>query len=130
MASSFLAKARIGIAGLDDILNGGFAKGRLFLLEGLPGTGKSTLALQFLLEGAKTGEKGLYITLSDGAGAARWRRLARVEHRRWHRGIRAGAPGKSARRGPAAKFALFIRPRTRRDDEENLRSGGSRKAYA
>src|SRR5215216_2122862 len=80
MASSFLAKARIGIAGLDDILNGGFAKGRLFLLEGLPGTGKSTVALQFLLEGAKTGEKGLYITLSeteqelrDGAASHGWR---------------------------------------------------------
>src|ERR1044072_7942466 len=58
-------KARTGVPGLDDILLGGLATGRLFLLEGSPGTGKTTMALSFLLEGAKLGERGLYITLSE-----------------------------------------------------------------
>ncbi|GLQ53794.1 ATPase domain-containing protein [Devosia nitrariae] len=58
-------KARFGIAGLDDITAGGLTQGHLFLLEGSPGTGKTTIALQFLLEGQKTGETGLYITLSE-----------------------------------------------------------------
>lgn len=59
------AKAATGVAGLDDILNGGLARGRSFLLEGTPGTGKTTVALQFLLEGARAGERGLYVTLSE-----------------------------------------------------------------
>ncbi|KAA2211739.1 ATPase domain-containing protein [Teichococcus oryzae] len=60
-----LDKARTGVVGLDDILAGGLAPGHLFLLEGNPGTGKTTIALSFLLEGARQGEKGLYITLSE-----------------------------------------------------------------
>ena len=58
-------KANFGIAGLDDITVGGLARGRLFLLEGSPGTGKTTIATQFLLAGAAAGEKSLYITLSE-----------------------------------------------------------------
>lgn len=54
-----------GIAGLDDILHGGLAKGFLYLIEGNPGAGKTTLALQFLIEGAARGEKGLYISLAE-----------------------------------------------------------------
>lgn len=54
-----------GIAGLDDILGGGLAANHVFLLEGSPGTGKTTVGLNFLLEGAKRGERGLYITLSE-----------------------------------------------------------------
>lgn len=54
-----------GIIGLDNILKGGLPKNRLHLVEGSPGTGKTTLGLQFLLEGARRGEKGLYITLSE-----------------------------------------------------------------
>lgn len=54
-----------GIDGLDDILNGGIPKGHLYLVEGDPGTGKTTLALQFLLEGARRGDKGIYVTLSE-----------------------------------------------------------------
>jgi circadian clock protein KaiC len=54
-----------GIEGLDDILSGGIPKGHLYLVEGDPGTGKTTLALQFLLEGARVGEQGIYVTLSE-----------------------------------------------------------------
>jgi circadian clock protein KaiC len=59
------ARLSTGAGGLDDILNGGLPKGHLYLLEGDPGTGKTTLALQFLLEGVKNGEKGMYVTLSE-----------------------------------------------------------------
>lgn len=58
-------KAAFGIAGLDDITGGGLKRGHLFLLEGSPGTGKTTIATQFLIEGAARGERGLYITLSE-----------------------------------------------------------------
>lgn len=54
-----------GIAGLDDILTGGLPVGHLYLIEGDPGTGKTTLALQFLMEGVAAGESCLYITLSE-----------------------------------------------------------------
>ena len=54
-----------GNVGLDDILGGGFDADRLYLVEGRPGTGKTTLALQYLLDGVRRGEKGLYITLSE-----------------------------------------------------------------
>jgi circadian clock protein KaiC len=57
--------ARTGVPGLDDILGGGFFRGNIFLLEGSPGTGKTTLALRFLLRGAEDGERGLYITMSE-----------------------------------------------------------------
>src|SRR3954454_8291423 len=58
-------KARTGVDGLDDVLAGGLTAGHVFLLEGSPGTGKTTIALRFLLEGAAAGERGLYITLSE-----------------------------------------------------------------
>jgi len=54
-----------GIAGLDDILGGGLTRNHLYLLEGDPGTGKTTIAMQFLMEGASRGQKGLYFTLSE-----------------------------------------------------------------
>ncbi|MBX4909561.1 MULTISPECIES: ATPase domain-containing protein [Rhizobium] len=59
------AKARTGVSGLDTILAGGLSAGHVFLLEGNPGAGKTTIALQFLIEGARLGEQGLYITLSE-----------------------------------------------------------------
>ena len=60
-----LPKASTGIAGLDDILGGGLTCNRLHLLEGSPGTGKTTIALQFLLAGARKGESGMYISLAE-----------------------------------------------------------------
>src|SRR5215213_2810653 len=65
MAEEHSAKASIGVEGLDDILAGGLRRGRVFLVEGSPGTGKTTIATQFLLAGAAAGEKCLYITLSE-----------------------------------------------------------------
>lgn len=60
-------RARTGIAGLDTVLGGGLPRGHLYLVEGTPGAGKTTLGLQFLLEGRALGEKGLYVTLSETA---------------------------------------------------------------
>ncbi len=60
-----------GISGLDDVLAGGLTRDRLYLVEGRPGTGKTTLSLQFLLEGVARGEKGLYVTLSESADELR-----------------------------------------------------------
>jgi circadian clock protein KaiC len=57
--------ASTGIAGLDDVLYGGLPSRHLYLVEGNPGTGKTTLGLQFLLAGRDQGERGLYITLSE-----------------------------------------------------------------
>jgi circadian clock protein KaiC len=54
-----------GCSGLDDVLGGGLPSGHFYLLEGEPGTGKTTLALQFVAEGTKHGEKVLYVTLSE-----------------------------------------------------------------
>ena len=56
-----------GIEGLDNILEGGLPAGHLYLVEGDPGTGKTTLALQFLLAGIDSGEPALYVTLSESA---------------------------------------------------------------
>src|SRR5919199_4571191 len=55
-----------GLPSLDYILRGGYAANRIHLIEGEPGAGKTTLGLQFLLEGSSKGERCLYITLSEG----------------------------------------------------------------
>jgi circadian clock protein KaiC len=60
-------RASTGVAGLDSILSGGLPRDRLYLIDGEPGAGKTTLALQFLLEGVAQGERGLYVTLSETA---------------------------------------------------------------
>ena len=58
-------RASTGIEGLDHVLGGGLPTGRFHLIQGDPGSGKTTLGLQFLLEGLRRGEKGLYVTLSE-----------------------------------------------------------------
>ena len=54
-----------GVPGLDDVLGGGLTPGRLYLVEGTPGAGKTTIAMQFLREGVRKGESVLYVTLSE-----------------------------------------------------------------
>jgi circadian clock protein KaiC len=61
------ARVSTGARGLDEILGGGFTPDRLYLVEGAPGAGKTTLALGFLMAGAVRGERGLYVTLSETA---------------------------------------------------------------
>jgi circadian clock protein KaiC len=56
---------KTGVSGLDEILRGGLPRRRTYLLRGAPGVGKTTLGLQFLLEGVRNGESGLYVTLSE-----------------------------------------------------------------
>jgi circadian clock protein KaiC len=58
-------RAATGIAGLDEVLIGGFVRDHTYLVEGTPGAGKTTVGLQFLLEGARAGERCLYVTLSE-----------------------------------------------------------------
>ncbi|HEX6861991.1 MAG TPA: ATPase domain-containing protein, partial [Thermoanaerobaculia bacterium] len=58
-------RASTGIEGLDYILGGGFPRNRMYLVKGDPGAGKTTLAMQFLLAGARAGEPGVYATLSE-----------------------------------------------------------------
>jgi circadian clock protein KaiC len=55
-----------GVTGLDDILQGGLPAGRVYLVEGDPGSGKTTLGMQFLLQGMERGESCLFVTLSEG----------------------------------------------------------------
>ena len=54
-----------GVPGLDEVLSGGLPRNCLYLLDGNPGVGKTTLALQFLLQGVREGERCLYVTLSE-----------------------------------------------------------------
>ena len=70
-AGEEITRARTGIQGLDDILGGGLPTNHIYLIDGNPGTGKTTLALQFLLEGVARGERGLYVTLSESAAELR-----------------------------------------------------------
>jgi circadian clock protein KaiC len=81
-----LPRAATGIAGLDYILGGGLARNRLHLLEGSPGSGKTTIALQFLSEGARQKEAGIYISLAEteeellaGAASHGWKLDDQIE---------------------------------------------------
>jgi circadian clock protein KaiC len=71
-ATTFLStgphgRVNTGCVGLDDILSGGLPQGRIYLVEGDPGAGKTTLALQFIRDGLQRGERGMYITLSESS---------------------------------------------------------------
>lgn len=77
--TEILPRAATGIGGLDDVIGGGLARNRLHLLEGSPGSGKTTIALQFLMTGAAAGETGIYVSLAetehelrDGADSHGW----------------------------------------------------------
>ncbi len=61
-------RALTGLEGLDDVLGGGLPRNHIYLVDGEPGSGKTTLALQYLLEGVARGEQGLYVTLSESEG--------------------------------------------------------------
>jgi circadian clock protein KaiC len=61
------SRSKMGVPGLDEILHGGLIPARLYLIDGNPGAGKTTLALHFLQEGVRAGERSLYITLSETA---------------------------------------------------------------
>ena len=81
-----LPRASTGVEGLDFVLGGGFARNRLHLLEGNPGSGKTTIALQFLMAGAAVGEVGVYVSLAetehelrDGARSHGWTLDDKVE---------------------------------------------------
>ncbi|HKG13703.1 MAG TPA: ATPase domain-containing protein, partial [Pyrinomonadaceae bacterium] len=65
IAGAAQARLATGSAGLDQVLGGGLPANRLYLVEGDPGAGKTTLAMQFLMEGAGRGEAVLYVTLSE-----------------------------------------------------------------
>lgn len=64
-------RASTGVSGLDSVLGGGLTPSRMYLIEGDPGTGKTTFALRFLMAGVRVGEAGLYITLSETADELR-----------------------------------------------------------
>jgi len=86
-----------GIEGLDDVLNGGFPQGHFFLIEGEPGTGKTTLGLQFLMQGARKGEKSLYVTLSESKREIE--KVARCSrNRHWCKRAICGSPTRPGHR--------------------------------
>jgi circadian clock protein KaiC len=68
MSSEGITRSLTEVAGLDEVLHGGFIAGRLYLVDGNPGAGKTTLALEYLINGARLGESCLYVTLSETKG--------------------------------------------------------------
>ena len=102
--------APTGVAGLDDVLIGGFRRRRLYLVEGVPGSGKTTLALQFLIAGAQNGESVLIRhSFRNGRGAAVGRRLTWLDPR-WHQDPRI-APSE-LRSNPTSRTRCSTRPKS------------------
>jgi circadian clock protein KaiC len=100
--ASLLPRAGTGIAGLDAVLEGGLARNRLHLLEGSPGTGKTTIALQFLLDGAESGEVGIYVSLAE------------TEHE-----LRAGARSHGWTIGPEIEIFELVPPESVLDPDQH-----------
>ncbi len=127
MSDSGQAETQIvgtGVEGLDDVLGGGLQRRRLYLVEGVPGSGKTTLALQFLLAAASRGETVLYVTLSETMEElAQRRRLARLVARPGDR-PRADADRGRARSRRAVHDVPSLGARARRDHAAD--SGGRR----
>jgi len=96
--------AGTGVAGLDEILLGGLPEGHVYLLEGDPGTGKTTLALQFLMEGVKRGERVLYVALSETMGELR---TVAASHDWSLDGIEIFDLNLGARRGGDDEYTIF-----------------------
>ncbi len=119
------SKAKFGIAGLDDVLGGGLTRDRLYLLEGNPGTGKTTIAPAVPAGGRPAGRaRPVHQPVGDDRRAGETARLARLElARRRSSHLRADPAREPARRRAAAEPAVLLRPRTRRDDEGDLRAG-------
>lgn len=69
--STIIPRSASGVPGLDEVLHGGFIAGKLYLINGAPGAGKTTLGLQYLLQGIKEGETCLYVTLGEPASELR-----------------------------------------------------------
>lgn len=69
--STTTSRSASGVPGLDEVLHGGFIENRLYLVNGEPGAGKTTLALQYLLQGVAQGDSALYVTLSETADELR-----------------------------------------------------------
>jgi circadian clock protein KaiC len=65
MSKQDAERSKTGIPGLDSVLGGGLIATRLYLVDGTPGAGKTTFAIQYLLEGVRSGERCLYVTLSE-----------------------------------------------------------------
>lgn len=65
------SRSATGVPGLDEVLHGGLIPGRLYLIDGEPGAGKTTLALQYLLQGVREGERTMYVTLGETAAELR-----------------------------------------------------------
>ena len=122
-------RALTGILGIDDVLAGGLPRNRLYLVEGMPGTGKTTLALQFLLEGRRLGERGMYVTLSETAdelrASAATPRLVARRHLRGRAGAR-GRPWLRAGADPAPPGRVRARGDHRAHPGEG-RAGASRR---
>jgi circadian clock protein KaiC len=121
-------KARLGIPGLDDVLIGGLRRDRLYLCEGTPGAGKTTLALQFLIEGVRVGETGLYITLSESESELR-EVAPRTAGRSTSTSISSSSFRPKVCSTRSSSKACSIPPTWNwRDDAAHLRSDGARQA--